>query len=135
MGSVPLVGRGGDGVATQGGDVDSAVGGKGHGIDEHPCADGVGGRDDRFQIGGGAEQVGGGGQGDPPGAFVDERDHVFGGQGAGHGVERGQDMLRAGALGGHVPRGDVGIVIQAGTDDAIARLQGDPHGPRERERE
>ena len=38
-------------------------------------------------------------------------------------------------LGGHVPRGDVGIVIQAGTDDAIARLQGDPHGPRERERE
>ena len=101
-----------------------------HGVDVHVGADRVRGLDDRCQIRGRAEQVRRTGNGDPPGAFVDELDHVLRWQLPGRRVERRQHVNGAGRFGSAPPRRDVGIVVEPGTDDPITGAQGRADRPR-----
>ena len=118
--AVPLVRRRDEHVAAERGDVDAAVRGQMHGVDEHPGADGVRRGDDRGEVGDRAEQVRRPGDGDPPGALVDEVDHGGRVEDAGRRVERGEHVLGAGLVAGQAPRGDVGVVVEPGADDSVA---------------
>ena len=118
---VPLVRRGGQHIAAEGGDVDAPVGGEVDGVDGDPRPDRVGGVDDRRQIGDAAEQVRRARQRDPAGAFVDLGDDVLGGEVAGRVAERHEHVLGGCGLGGDPPRRDVAVVIERGADDAVAR--------------
>ena len=75
------------------------------------------------------------GQRHPPRPLVDQLDHVLRRQLAGRRIERGEDVLRAGLLAGEAPRRDVGVVVEARADDAVARSQRRGHGPRHGERQ
>ena len=60
---------------------------------------------------------------------------LLGRQLPGRRVERCQHVLRAGSLGGAPPRRDVGVVVEACSDDPIARLQRRADRPRDGERQ
>ena len=121
--SVPLVWRRDQSIATERGDVDRAMRCEVHGVDVDVGADRVRGLDDRRQIGCRAEQVRRSGNGDPLGALVDQLDHVAGRQLPGRRIERRQHVLGAGSVGRPSPWRDVGVVVEPGADDPIARAK------------
>ena len=96
---------------------------------------GVGGVDDRRDVRDRPERVRRAGHGDPAGARPDPLDDRVDRQPAGLAVERGEHHRRAGVVGGEPPRRDVGVVLEPGADDLVARPERAPDAPGERQGE
>ena len=121
--AVPLVRAAREDVAAEGAHVDRLVRRQVHGVDEHAGAGVVGRRDDRGEVRHRADQVRRAGERDPACALVDAGDHLGRIEQAGRRVERGEDVLGAGLVARQAPRRDVGVVVEAGADDAVAGPQ------------
>ena len=114
VGPEPLVGRARQRVAAQRRDVEGAVRGGVHGVDEDARARCVGGFDDPRQVGDGADGVAGGGDRHPARAPREHRFHRGGGQLERLALGIGEAHLGARAPGRDEPGRDVGVVVQAG---------------------
>ncbi len=122
----PLVGRAGERVAAERGDVDLAVRRGVDRVDVDAGAGGVGGGDDAGQVGDRADGVGGVGHGDPARAVGEHRLDRARGQLERAGLRVGEADGGAVALGVDDPRADVGVVVEARADDLVARPQRAP---------
>ena len=119
----PLVGRAGQRVAAERGDVDRAVRRGVDGVDEDARAGAVRGGDDARQVGDRADRVGGGGDRDPARALPRARPRRRRRAARACRDRARRSAPRAGARGGDEPRRDVGVVVQARADDLVAGLQ------------
>ena len=131
----PLVGRAGERVAAERGDVDRAVRRRVDGVDVHARARGVGGGDDAGQVRDRADRVGGVGDRDPACAVGEHGLHRARGQLERLRVGLGEAHRRAVALGVDDPRGDVGVVVEPRADDLVAGLERAADGAGERHRQ
>ena len=117
--AIHLVGRAGEEIHVELGNVDGHVGRALRTIQQHGHADGVGFRDDFFDGINGAEGVGNVHHGNELRALVQERIEFFHDHFARivdrHDLEHGTGFLAE-----HLPRHDVGVVLHVGDEDLVA---------------
>ena len=121
MWSEELVRRARIEVSTDFFDVDRRVGREVHTVNEKQCVHRVRGLSDRREIGAGSHDVGCAGDGHQARVVGYLIHDVTGRQFTGGRVESSPRHLGAGLLGIRHPRADVGVVIEIGHHDAVAR--------------
>ena len=117
-----LVGRAGVEVRAERVDVDQHVGRVVDAVDVQQCPGGVGQLGDRPRTSGtGADQVGGRGHRDQPGPIGEDRGDLLGSSSPVSGSKSAQRTVAPARSAAIDPRAHVGVVVEPGDDDLVAR--------------